>query len=243
MSAVLQRVGGSAGPRLLFIHGFGADRLSWLAVAPPLGDVAEVYTVDLPAHGEACDPQGTPSPLDMAEAVRAALAGLEAPVFLVGHSLGGMVAHLLHQMDPARFPLLALIAPAGFGTPADPAFLSGFATLRAPDTARGFLEQMVAKPRHVSPAMVSHVLAGLAARPERRAALARIAAALIRLPPLPPGDLPGDCLILWGAEDRIAPPPPGFAGALLSGVGHVPQIEAAAAVQRALRAALASQNP
>ena len=35
----LHRLGGE-GPDILFIHGFGADRLGWLAVAPQLFDEA-----------------------------------------------------------------------------------------------------------------------------------------------------------------------------------------------------------
>jgi pyruvate dehydrogenase E2 component (dihydrolipoamide acetyltransferase) len=41
----LHRLGGD-GPDLLFIHGFGADRLSWLAVAPQLFDLASVWAVE-----------------------------------------------------------------------------------------------------------------------------------------------------------------------------------------------------
>lgn len=240
MQAVLHRIGG-AGRQVLFIHGFGADRLSWLAVAPPLTDAAEVYAVDLPAHGDAPDPEGEITPMVMAEAVQASVADLEAPIWLVGHSLGGMVAHLLHQMNPTRFPLLALIAPAGFGRAADPGFLTGFSGLHTAEDARAFLEQMVAKPRHIAPAMVTHVLAGLDSKPGRRAALARLADTLISLPPLLRADLPTDGLVIWGEEDRIAPPPSDLQGLMLPGVGHVPQVEAAMAVQRALRGALASK--
>ena len=41
----LHRLGGD-GPDLLFIHGFGADGLSWLAVAPQLFDLASVWAVE-----------------------------------------------------------------------------------------------------------------------------------------------------------------------------------------------------
>ena len=37
----LHRLGGDR-PDLLFIHGFGADRLSWVGVAPQLFDLATV---------------------------------------------------------------------------------------------------------------------------------------------------------------------------------------------------------
>ncbi len=239
MQARLHRLGGAAGPVVLFLHGFGADRFSWLAVAPMLQDVAQVWTMDLPGHGAAPDEVGDGSPLQLAQAVAAAAADLAAPAYLVGHSLGAMIAHLLHRQDPEHFPLLALIAPAGFGHGADADFLTDFARLHAPDETRALLERMVAKPRHVTPAMVTHVLTMLEATPGRRAALARIAATLNSVAPLPVADLPKGCPMIWGDADRIAPAPDGFAGGLLPGVGHVPQVEAALSVRRALRAELA----
>ena len=58
----LHRLGGE-GPDLLFIHGFGADRLSWLAVAPLLFDLATVWAVEYAGHGATRDDLGAGDPL------------------------------------------------------------------------------------------------------------------------------------------------------------------------------------
>ena len=44
--AALHRLGGE-GPDVLLIHGFGADRLSWLALAPQLFPLATVWALSL----------------------------------------------------------------------------------------------------------------------------------------------------------------------------------------------------
>jgi len=236
MQAVLHRVGGALGPQVVFLHGFGADRLSWLGVAPPLQDLAEVFAVDLPGHGDAGDDVGQGTAAELAMAVESAVAGLAGPLLLVGHSLGGLVALHLAARDPGRFRILALVAPAGMGGVVDAGFLRAFPRLGSQQDALALLLQMVVKPRHIAPGMAAHVLASLA-RPSRRTGLARIADALIAAPPLS-ATAAGNARIVWGAEDRILPPPAGLNVRLLPGVGHLPQVEAASAVQRALREAL-----
>ncbi len=237
MQALLHRVAGDAGPAVVFVHGFGADRLSWLAVAPMLGDVARIWAVDLPGHGDASDAVGDGRAASLAAAVQATLAEIAGPVQLVGHSLGGLVALHLAAKAPERFSILALIAPAGVGRRADPAFLRAFPKLQTEAETQALLVQMVARPRHIAPVMVHHVRAALI-RPERREGLVTIAEALIAEDPLPLPRLDG-ITVLWGAEDRIIPPPADLHTPTLPGVGHIPQIEAASAVQRALRAEIA----
>ena len=111
-AARLHRLGGS-GPDLLFVHGFGADRLSWAANAPQLTDAATVWTVDLPGHGSAPDAVGDGSAQALADAVARALPDLSGPALIVGHSLGGTVALHLAAAVPQVVRHLVLIAPAG----------------------------------------------------------------------------------------------------------------------------------
>ena len=237
MQARLHHVAGDTGPNVVFIHGFGADRLAWLAVAPMLGAVARIWAVDLPGHGTAGDAVGDGRAATLAAAVQVALAEIAGPVHLVGHSLGGLVALHMVAMEPTRFCILALIAPAGVQSPANAPFLWALPDVRTTDQAHALLLQMVVRPRHVAPAMVEHVRSAVS-YPHRRAGLVTIAGALIAETPLPLARLDG-LTVLWGAEDRIVPPPAGLHTPPIPGVGHIPQIEAASAVQRALRTEIA----
>ena len=237
-TARLHRLGGT-GPDLLFVHGFGADRLSWAANAPQLTDAATVWAVDLPGHGTAGDAVGDGSALALAQAVAATLSALAGPAVVVGHSLGGAVALHLADIAPHLVHRLVLIAPAGLGAGLDHDFLTAFPALQTGPQAQALLERLVVRPRLITPAMAAHVLAGLQA-PTRRAALARIAAALAEMPspalPACPVDL------IWGEADRINPPPatlPVTASLLhLPNTGHLPQVEAASKVNAVIRAAV-----
>lgn len=234
---------GGDGQALVLVHGYGADRYSWAAIAPALTDVASVYAVDLPGHGAASDDVGLGDPATLAEALARGLEGLPGPMVLVGHSLGGAVALHLAARAPARIRRLVLIAPAGLGADApDRDFLSAFPELDTEAAARALMERLVVAKRLIVPAMIQHVLATLD-RPGRRDALRKIAAGLVAAEPPPiPAGIPID--LVWGEGDAINPPGadgPGFAPAsflTLPGVGHLPHIEAAAKVNRVIRAGL-----
>jgi len=65
---------GQDGPAILLIHGFGADRLSWLANQHAVAAAGRVYALDLPGHGET--PLTGPGRLDdLARAVEKAIEG------------------------------------------------------------------------------------------------------------------------------------------------------------------------
>lgn len=231
--AALHHLGGE-GPLLVLIHGFGADRLGWAATAPAFFATHAVWAVELPAHG-AADP-GAETPATIAAEVADALADLPGPRALVGHSLGGAVAAHVAAARPDEVSDLVLIAPGGLGADLDAGFLTGFADLRTPEAALAHLRRLVVRDRLITPAMAAHVLAHLDL-PGRRAALAAQARALIAAPPPP---LPHMARVIWGAEDRVNPPDPVFLAGLgtralvLPGTGHLPQVEAAGRVNRAL---------
>ena len=63
--AALHRLGGE-GPDVLLIHGFGADRLSWLALAPQLFPVATVWAAEFGGHGAAGNDVGKGTLTDLA---------------------------------------------------------------------------------------------------------------------------------------------------------------------------------
>lgn len=101
------RVSGS-GPPLLLLHALGETSADWDVVLPTLEQSFTVYAVDLRGHGRSGRP-GAYSLELMRDDVLALLDALGLPVVdVVGHSLGGFVAHLVAQHSPARVRRLVL---------------------------------------------------------------------------------------------------------------------------------------
>lgn len=93
-------------PRPILIHGSGGDHRVWaLQTARLEGALA----LDLPGHpdGEAVSDAGA-----LAEACAAAIASVDGPRVLVGHSLGGAVALEVALREPALVDGLVLVASA-----------------------------------------------------------------------------------------------------------------------------------
>lgn len=240
----LHHAGGN-GPPVVLIHGFGADRLSWLANQTELAKVASVYTVDLPGHG------GKPLSGDasfgvLAEAVGRSIdaAGLES-VHLVGHSLGAAIALMLAAERPDRVRSLALIAPAGLGGPVDPDFLATYPRLEDSERATALLQRLVSRPRLINRFMVAQVLEQLAV-PGVRDGLAAVAGTLAgangtleaAVARVAQSDLPR--LVIWGDADAIVPMEAerltAFGGETLivPGAAHMPHVEQARLVNERL---------
>ena len=75
---------GGEGPELFLFTDF-ADRLSWLAVAPQLSDLATVWAVEYADHGAAGDDPGAGEPMTVASAIRIAIDGKLTRPHIVGH--------------------------------------------------------------------------------------------------------------------------------------------------------------
>lgn len=245
--ADLSRTGGNpAGAPVLFIHGFGADRLSWLATAPALFERHDVWTVDLPGHGAAPSGVGDGSLATLADAVETVAGPLQdRGLHLVGHSLGGGIALELARRRPDSSRSLTLIAPAGLGTGLDTDFLIAFPELSDPVLARETLERLVARPRLINAPMVAHVLAHLE-RPGVRTGLRAIARALLERhedfqnAAAEVAGLSIPRLVIWGEEDTINPASPlaiaNFGGLLnhMPATRHLPHVEALQKMNAAL---------
>jgi len=247
ISPVAMRHPGGAGHPLVLVHGYGADRLTWSANQPVLSATSDVYSLDLPGHGSAGTDVG---PAGIALFAQALAAGIEgeglAGVDLAGHSFGGAVAARLAATRPNLVRSLVLIAPVGFGGAINHDFLQGLPRVIGPDDATPLLQQLVSRPRLINKMMVGYVLEDLA-KAGRRAALAAVADALATATAdmaeiyadLAAGPLPR--LVIWGDSDRIngfdRDRVAAFGGQslVLEGIGHLPHVEAAAAVNAAIR--------
>jgi pimeloyl-ACP methyl ester carboxylesterase len=99
-----------SGPPLMLLHGTNSSRSIWKPLLPHLSNEREVFTVDLPAHGQS--PPSSFTPPAWATEVAALLdhLGLER-VAVVGHSAGGWTALELAKLGRAT-GVLAL-TPAG----------------------------------------------------------------------------------------------------------------------------------
>lgn len=89
-------------PPMVLLHALGEQRSSWEAMRAAFEPSFRVVAIDLRGHGESSWP-GVYSFELMAADVRGVLdhMGLDR-VTLVGHSMGGAVAYLLAQDQPAR---------------------------------------------------------------------------------------------------------------------------------------------
>lgn len=90
---------------VVFIHGFTLAGSAWFMQVEAVAPVARCLTVDLRGHGESGEWALEDCTIDgAADDVRAAIqdAGIDGPIIIVGHSLGGMVAMNLLR----RFPEL-----------------------------------------------------------------------------------------------------------------------------------------
>jgi pimeloyl-ACP methyl ester carboxylesterase len=110
MTDVYLESGGGDGPPVLFLHGSGASGAVWKPVLAELrerGTRCRPLVADLPGHGRSGHRRDY-SPEGYADAVSAALTGVQTPVTVVGHSLGGMIGMTL--ADGTRGVMVASLA-------------------------------------------------------------------------------------------------------------------------------------
>lgn len=235
---------GHGGTPVLLLHGFGGDLNSWLFNRPALASGRKVIALDLPGHGGSDKNVGEGTIEEIAAILAGAIEALGLGRFhLVGHSLGGAIAvNLAATKLRDSVVSLALVAPSCHGQEINQDFVSGFIEARKRRDLQKVLGLLFADPSLVTPAMAEDVL-----RFKRldgaENALRKIAEANFpasgrqvdlrdRLAGL---DIP--TLVVWGLEDKIVPPPrDGLCDLAIErfpGVGHMPHMEATAAVNRA----------
>lgn len=228
---------------MLVLHGLGDSLAGWARLAGPLSRAHTLHLLDLPGHGLS----GPPPDFRLETLARAAAhyaRGIDGPLTLVGHSLGGWLAlrlALSRALAPAR---LVLVNPGGARL-AREEWQPFRALIGAADRAgvRRYLEAAFRKapvalrlfPGEVLRAMEAEATRGVVAALEESDFLS--AAELSRL------DLP--IRLVWGAHDRLLPEGtrgyfeaalPRAESVVLDEAGHLPHLEAPASLARAILA-------
>jgi pimeloyl-ACP methyl ester carboxylesterase len=99
---------GSAGPRVVFVHGLFGQGKNWTTIAKGLSADHRVTLLDLPNHGHSPWTDRVDY-VDMAELVAAELRSAGEPATLVGHSMGGKVAMQLALRSPELLRALVVV--------------------------------------------------------------------------------------------------------------------------------------
>jgi pyruvate dehydrogenase E2 component (dihydrolipoamide acetyltransferase) len=237
---------GDAEAAVILIHGFGGDAERWLFTQQPLAEKATVYALDLPGHGASTKAIADGSVAALAAVVIGFMdaLGIER-ARLIGHSLGGAIALKAAIDHGERVESLALIAPAGLGREINADYINGFITAGSRKEMKPLLQQLVADPSLINRALISDMLqykridgvtealgAIAAGFTDGKAQTADLRDGLAAL------SMP--IKVIWGAEDKIIPAshaeglPGNVSVDVLSGFGHLVQLEAASEVNRLL---------
>jgi len=227
-------------PCVVFLHGFGADLLTWQLCLVPLAAHYRVVAIDLPGHGRSAPDVGDASLGFMVRWLDEALDVLGIPsARIVGHSMGAKIALGFALDHPERVASLALISPAGLGGEFHHETLDAF--LHDPEHAEILAKQLIG-PR--GQALIPSLAQSLrqVADPRRRDALARLLgqSKTYGLALSPEGfdwsKIRVPLTLIWGDHDRLIPLPearrlpPSAPVHLIEGAGHLPHMEASAAV-------------
>jgi pimeloyl-ACP methyl ester carboxylesterase len=255
VSAIFHALRGEGGegrvPVLVFVHGFGCDHGDWEEQVAHFETRHRCVTLDLPGHGASPaggEPVTIARCIDEVHALVAPMA-IEAPVLLLGHSLGCRVALSVANRlgeraagvvavdgssfagtDPegARAAMLAKLESAGFRSVAEGMFTQMFTS----SSPRLFAEAAVARARDMAPEVGGPLLADMAAWDVAHSAsmLDAVRVPLMAIQSTAVDDLRRRSVLAPGQgspwTDAIAARVPGARIELLPGFGHFTMNEA-----------------
>jgi len=248
----------SAANKIVFLHGLGGSLSTWAQV---MGDAAmsnRVLALDLPGHGGSDKPAPDGfeySVSKIAQAVGDAIVsqGL-APAIVVGHSMGGAVALQLAIDRPKAVRALVLVNSAGLGKEINAELLDRVESEPSLEESRKTLELFFEDKRMVLARGVEDMHKNRSAEGADPAMKALAASSFSRedgqlvsfVDKLAEVTVP--VYLIWGELDRVIPAKHGQDAALvipncwldvMRGIGHVPQVEDAAAFNALMRRWLA----
>lgn len=238
------------GQKIVFVHGLGGSQSTWQIVLGELAERYRVAAVDLPGHGQSDkSAEADYSAAGLAGAVAEAIRALKvAPAIVVGHSLGGAVALHLALEHADVVSGLALVDSVGLGDEIATELLDLMDGEPGKATARGLLELFFEDQRLVVDRgideMAQNQLADGAWAAQRAVASAAFDRSGQRLEVRNQlAQVTTPTLVAWGAKDRVIPVAHAVAAVsvlpdavlkVLPAVGHVPQVEDAPGLARAI---------
>ena len=233
-------MGNPAGETVVFIHGFGADLLTWHFCLVPLAAQYRLIALDLPGHGRSTPDVGAADLAFMTGWLDEAFDVLDiGSAHIVGHSMGAKIALGFAVSHVKRIKSLSLISPAGLGGAFHHETLDTF--LNGHDAEALAHHLLGPKGQSLGPSLTAS-LVNAAADPARNDALKALLgnAKIYGLALSPEGfdwsRVACPIQILWGDHDRLIPMPEGHRLPksapvhLIAGAGHLPHMEAPAAV-------------
>lgn len=237
---------GSSGDPLVLIHGFGGGLNNWLFNLETLVGDHLVYALDLPGHGASSKDVGDGSLEGLAQVLKGFIEVTElGPSHLVGHSMGGAVALILALAHPELVSSVTLIGSAALGTEINGAYIDGFIDSRRRKDTRVEIEKLFHDPAQVTRQMVNDVLAfkridGVKGALKTLSEQFRVGDVQNTVLRERLEELSMPLLVVWGQEDQIIPAshaedlPQGVRTEIISGAGHMVQMESAARVNQVI---------
>jgi pyruvate dehydrogenase E2 component (dihydrolipoamide acetyltransferase) len=240
---------------VVFVHGYGGDKNSWLFVQEPISVDRATYALDLPGHGASSKDVGDGSVATLASTLVGFLNELRlSKVHLVGHSMGAAVCTVA-AADPVaagKIASLTLVSSAGYGPDVNAGYIRGFAEAQTRRELKPHLQQLFADQSLVNRQLIDDLL-----KYKRLdgvdAALSSIVASLLDDDKsavdvtAEQASFAGTTVAVWGAQDKVIPA--SNAGSLqgkatvniVDGAGHMVHMEkpqaVIAAIKEAMRAA------
>ncbi len=150
---------GQGARTLILLHGFGGDLDNWVLNIDAFGDIATVYAIDLPGHGQSVKAMPAPPVEGLARAVIEFMdrLGISA-AHIAGHSLGGLLGMTMAHRAPERVQSLILVAAAGLGPELNTSFVEDFISASHRDEMQPVLELLFADPAQLNHAMMEETL-------------------------------------------------------------------------------------
>ncbi len=223
---------------VVLVHGFGGDADSWMFNLDALAADHPVFAMDLPGHGRSSKILRDGAIDSLATCVSGFLDFIDAPqAHLVGHSLGGAIVAEVARQRNERVASLTLIAPAGFADTINRDFIHTFSRANSRRELKAAMTLLFADSDVVTRELLDRTLRTLRIDGVRQAlqlieascfADGRQASRYDTL--IEQIDTP--VLIITGEKDQVIPAPESGQPVIITGAGHMPQMEAAGEVNR-----------